>query len=48
MKEHLWAARIKARAKTILDVPENMREAVMDLLSDSDRRRMTALLETEE
>lgn len=45
MKDKLYAARIKARAMTICDVPEARREAVLTLLSDSDRRRAEKMLE---
>lgn len=40
----LYASRINKRAITILDVPEELRDGVMELLNDSDRKRMKALL----
>lgn len=48
MKDKLYAARIKARALTILDVPEDRREAVLDLLPLSDRKRAKKMLEEAE
>jgi len=48
MKDKLYAARIKARAMTICDVPEARREAVLALLPESDRKRATRMLEEAE
>lgn len=44
MKEKLYAHRISKRAITILDVPEQYRETVMGLLSESDRGRQLRLM----
>lgn len=43
-KDKLYAAAIKRRTKTILDVPEARRWAVMALLSGADRKRAEAML----
>ena len=48
MKAKLYAHKINRREMTILDVPEDIREQVLGLLPDADRRRMEALLEGEE
>ena len=45
MKEKLWAKMIARRKATIIDVPEEMRETVMELLSTSDRKRQEYILE---
>ena len=44
MREKLYATRIAKRKITILDVPVEYRDAVMALLSDSDRERMERLI----
>ena len=48
MREKLYAARIANRKITILDVPQQYRDAVMALLSPSDRERMERLINGEE
>ncbi|MBP3883625.1 MAG: hypothetical protein J6D54_01630 [Olsenella sp.] len=44
MKAKLYARQIHRRIITILDVPEEHRDDVMALLSDSDRERMERLI----
>lgn len=43
-KDKLYAAAIKRRSKTILDVPEERRDAVLALLSAPDRKRAESML----
>lgn len=43
MLEKLYASRVEKRAITILDVPEKFRDAVMVLLSESERTRQTRI-----
>lgn len=44
MKEKLYAARIRRRSISILEVPGDMRESVMAMLSESDRLRCERVL----
>lgn len=46
MKEKLYAARIRRRSISILEVPSDMRDSAMALLSESDRLRCERLLST--
>lgn len=43
-RSKLYANRISKRVITILDVPEEYREEVMDLLGESDRKRQESIL----
>lgn len=47
MREKLYATRIAKRKITILDVPVQYRDAVMALLSESDRERMERLINSD-
>lgn len=42
--EVIYAFQISRRIITILDVPESLRDEVMSLLNDCDRRRMESLV----
>ena len=47
MHERLYAYQITNRKITILDVPKGMRDDVLALLPEHDRKRSLALLEDE-